>query len=103
MSLYWLSFARDIGFIGAAIVQADSMRDAHAEATRLGCNPGGQIAGVHILADIAPRIPREYIGRLMSREECEKLDGMMGGDGPANRGDVADGIHSGVIQLVEEA
>lgn len=59
-------------FLGATVVEADDPYEAHAAATRLGLNPGGEIAlvrlGVESLDDL-PWPGRTYVNRFVPREE----------------------------------
>jgi hypothetical protein len=40
---YWLSFADETGFLGAAMVRAHGITTAVVEAKRLGIHPGGSV------------------------------------------------------------
>lgn len=85
MTLWWLSFcdsAKPAGeqFLGACIVPIDAtlgpndlvtaVRAAHA----LGCNPGGECVGLEIQEAMQPHVRPEWVGRLLTREECGELD-----------------------------
>lgn len=75
--LWWLSFADDDGFRGAALVFADSLVNAIREAHVLRINPGGEVMGIPVPGDIAPG--GKWIGRLLSADECRELDEIMCG------------------------
>ena len=40
----------------------------------LGCNPGGEIAGYELGT---PRVPEEYVNRLLTKADVEKLEKIM--------------------------
>jgi hypothetical protein len=67
-SWFWLSFADDGGFRGAAQVQANSFLAAVLEANRLGINPGGECCGLEITAEMveASGMP---VNKLLSEAE----------------------------------
>jgi hypothetical protein len=65
---WWLSFVDEDEWLGGAVVDALSFLDAVGVAHRLGCNPGGQVAGWPVVG-----IPDEYTGRLLTREEVSAL------------------------------
>lgn len=81
--LCWLSFAdskRPKGqqFLGACIVPMGETGDKREDykvaiqnAWRLGCNPGGAVAFQPVPPTVEPHIKPEWIGRLLTREECE--------------------------------
>lgn len=58
--------------LGVTVVDGDTLEDAIAEATRLGLNPGGEVAGWHIpvwrLEDL-PEAGRTFYRRLVPVEE----------------------------------
>lgn len=77
MSKWWLSFAdgnlpEGQQFLGAAIVEGFDIISAACEAHRLGCNPGGEVAGGEIPPHI--KLPSEFVGVLLSRKRCEEFD-----------------------------
>jgi len=76
---YWLSFAGDKRWLGAAIVEAPDFITAVHRSHVLGCNPGGEVMGQPFPDGVAP--PPEYANRLLTRAECEAFDRAMGGDG----------------------
>jgi hypothetical protein len=85
-ALVWLSFCdpdRPAGaqFLGACIVDVSSAEDPRAaacEATtrawELECNPGGQVEASPVPEDLAPRIDKKWIGRLLSRAQVDAFD-----------------------------
>lgn len=73
MSLWYLSFATEAGWLGGAFVDADDLVDAAVRAHVLGCNPGGEVMG-HDVPDDAPRPEPSDIGRLLTREELERIN-----------------------------
>lgn len=89
--LVWLSFCdpdRPAGsqFLGACMVEVSSLDDPRAaacEATerawQLECNPGGQVEASPVPEDVARRIDRKWIGRLLSRDKIDAFDAEMGG------------------------
>lgn len=83
--LWWLSFvdpataaprAEQVpggpGFLGAVIVCAPFFIAAVDMATKLGCNPGGEVAAFPMIR--SDRTPREYWGRLLTREDIDAID-----------------------------
>lgn len=75
---WWLSFCegtkpKGSQFLGACIVPGLTMGLACQEAHRLGCNPGGEVAGFAIPQSRRHLVRDEDIGKLFSREECEAL------------------------------
>jgi hypothetical protein len=71
---WWLSFADDNGFRGAAMVRGRGILSAVHEASRLGLNPGGDVAGLS-LQDHEP--PSEWVGRLLTREGVAVFNSLM--------------------------
>lgn len=70
---YYLSFADEKDFLGAAYVQAFGEVHAVTQAHALGCNPGGEVAIVgplpaEAMDENVPPCDRE---RLLSREEVD--------------------------------
>ena len=98
MSLWYLSFATKTKFLGAHILEADDLIDAVRRAHAIGANPGGEVMG-HGITDEAPRPLDSDIGRLLTREDVDRIDkraaALMGSDGPAGAvriGDLEDGL-----------
>lgn len=74
---WWLSFvdpARPEGdrFVGVAIVRASNIVTAAMEAHRLGCNPGGELAGIEIPDEHVPA--PEWRERLLTRADVERME-----------------------------
>lgn len=86
MTLFWLSFVdpdrpKGTQFLGACIVRGVctgiatiDMDVAIRAAWTLGCNPGGAVQATPIPEAAEEHIDPKWIGRLLSREECEALD-----------------------------
>lgn len=77
MSIYWLSFAngslpKGSQFIGACMLEADSLMAAVLASHALGINPGGEIQALELPpgADVHP----SWLGVLMDRATIEKHD-----------------------------
>jgi hypothetical protein len=79
---FYLSFAsaslpKNEQWLGAVIVQADTIADAVKEAWRLGINPGGEVAG----AEIENLPPERFRNRLMiSKSDLRDMGEAMAGD-----------------------
>lgn len=78
LTLFWLSFAdgtRPTGtqFLGVVIIRDSDFVEAVKAAHRLGANPGGEVKGTEIEADIPP----EYMDRLLSRESLAELEKLL--------------------------
>ncbi len=71
VSRWYLSFADERGFLGAAIVQAQGITTATMRAHRLGINPGGQVAAYEVPSEV--EIQPGMMDRLLNREEAESL------------------------------
>jgi hypothetical protein len=75
VELWWLSFA-DPGlpegsqFLGVVILEAAGLADAVTKSHLLGLNPGGEILGY----PVPGWIPREWQGRLLTKEEAVAAD-----------------------------
>lgn len=80
MTLWWLSFInpdlpRGARNLGVAIVPATDISTAADKAWELGCNPGGEVAGWPLPPQ--PVVPDEYIGKLLTLDEADKLRSAM--------------------------
>ena len=78
-ALWWLSFCdgslpKGSQWLGACIVHAETFLDAVRVAHRLGCNPGGQVAGGEIPAVTHWLIRDGECGRLLSRDEANAFN-----------------------------
>lgn len=78
-TLWWLSFASDDGFLGACIVPGSDVATAAMAAHALGINPGGEVLGIPTPPDCIDRLPKAFLGRLLSLEECREFDRIMAG------------------------
>lgn len=66
---WYLSFVHQAdGWLGACFVEAEGLEDAIQRAWRLGCNPGGQVAGY---GPLQVAIKDGYAHRLLTLEEAE--------------------------------
>lgn len=74
---WWLSFADDDGFLGAVILHANDFCEAHARSHLMQLNPGGEMHGTPVPAEVAARIPEHWKNRLLTRAECEQFDAEM--------------------------
>lgn len=72
---YYLSFANDTGFLGAAIVIADSPVAAQEKVSLLGINPGGEVAIACAPDGWVP--PPTYLYKLLSRSDIDDLDALL--------------------------
>ena len=71
MKTFWLSFVLDGSFAGVAIVDAGNLPGACEIAWRLGCNPGGEVHGIALPADVD--IPADYKNVLLDRAAAVAL------------------------------
>lgn len=86
MPLFYLSFARtraEGGFLGATVIEGRDAKDAHANATLRGLNPGGFVA----ILEVPKHLEEEsdfaaYRNRLVGREEVLARGGNRLGDIP---------------------
>lgn len=58
------------GFQGVAVVRGTDIADACRNAWRLGCNPGGEVAGVEL--DYAP--PLKWVNRILTVADVDQWD-----------------------------
>jgi hypothetical protein len=58
---WWLSFATEEESLGVAIVRGTDVVDAAQEASRRGCNPGGEVCGYRFIGNDADE-ERELFG-----------------------------------------
>ncbi len=73
---FYLSFAEDTRFLGAAIVQARGILTAVEHCNDLGINPGGEVACWPIREKDLYRISADLRNRRLSEEEVlKRLDG----------------------------
>ena len=69
---WWLSFADESGFRGAAVVRGTNLIDAVRWSKTLGCNGGGEVMGIEIAEDTQCPFP---LNTLMDEATIERLDG----------------------------
>lgn len=84
MGLWYLSFVKapeDV-FLGACVVNGTDPTSAAKEASRLGCNPGGEVAAFDVT-----EFPNPFpVGKLMSKVDIERIDG----EPPMRLGDMSE-------------
>lgn len=73
-SYFYLSFADDSGWLGAAYVPGHTIIEAASAAWAYGCNPGGEVMGLGPFD--ASDIPMIYRHRLLSREDLIAVNGV---------------------------
>ena len=72
---YWLSFVREgAGWLGAVVVQGDTMVEAVKTAHALKINPGGEVVGVKLTMRQSARVGEKWRNRLLDAAACEALD-----------------------------
>lgn len=81
MTYFYISFANGEKFLGATVIQADSVEHSIEVATANGLNPGGEAAIIEVPQDYEPT-PNMLgmIGRLVSKEELVADGGKRHGD-----------------------
>jgi hypothetical protein len=68
--LWYISFATERAFLGATIVEANTIEDALDETRRLGINPGGEAAMIALSDDAKPHPMTQFMmNRLRSKME----------------------------------
>lgn len=83
MTLFYLSFTGDSGFLGACLVEVGDVNPdsrvgratAIRESWRLKLNPGGEVYSGALSAEGEARVPREVIGRLLTLDDLRKTFG----------------------------
>ena len=72
---WWLSFAGDEGSIGVAIIEAHTFIEAVQKSHRLGCNPGGEVAGAPIPQAVLDDDPilNTPVDRMLTKDEIKVL------------------------------
>lgn len=68
-------------FVGACVVEADSVEDATRVAWREGCNPGVDMLAIEIPPEDARFVPPELLNKLMTAAELVAFDEAFGGLG----------------------
>lgn len=81
MTIHYLSFADDTGWLGAIHVQADTFIEAVTKTHLLGINPGGEVMGTEIPEE-ALKTPEgqrilQVLDQFLTREAMEKLFGKL--------------------------
>jgi hypothetical protein len=76
---FWVSFCdpdkpQGQKFLGACLVEGDTLVEAIEEARRLGINPGGEALGVVGDPETVKIIPDHWKNRLLTKAECDKMD-----------------------------
>jgi hypothetical protein len=86
MSLWWLSFCdaskpKGQQFLGACLVSGGDTGDERQDfqiaiqtAWKLGCNPGGEVESLRVPETVERQIQAKWLGRLLTRQECEEFD-----------------------------
>jgi len=80
VTLFYLSFAGEEGWLGACYVEAASFELAMFEAHRQGCNPGGEIAAWDV-DFLAEDLGDEWRNRLLTKADLRRMDVAFGGNG----------------------
>lgn len=81
MKLFYISFATEIGFLGATVLESYDEKSVLIEANKHGLNPGGQAAIVELpykaleASDI-----RIMQGKLMTKQQMLEIGAVMHGD-----------------------
>lgn len=68
MTLWYLSFSGPEHFLGACVVEADTLARAITEAHYRDCNPGGEVIAIDVPEGERARMP---LNTLFSREQLE--------------------------------
>lgn len=72
---WWLSFADDSGFLGAAIVEGDDMKAAVTNAWKHGVNPGGEVKGMPLERAQSEEDLRPFVKhKLYSKADINAID-----------------------------
>lgn len=72
MMYTYLSFADDTGFLGACVVEGDTIEDAVANAWKHGCNPGGEVMAFPHMPNGKDRWPKN---QLLSIADIQAIPG----------------------------
>lgn len=73
MRWFYLSFADDDGFRGAAIVEAKGILGATLYCNLLGINPGGEVMAIPIPEDQLADIPKDAKDVLLSKDRLNQI------------------------------
>lgn len=79
MSYWWLSFCdpkrpRGTQFLGACLVEADSMPEALSASWSHKCNPGGEVLAYEVPAQYQHNIQRFELNTLLSEQQIKIAD-----------------------------
>lgn len=97
MTLFYLSFAGEEGWLGACYVVAAAPELAMMEAHAQGCNPGGEIA-MWDVDFLAADLGEEWRNRLLDKADLRRMDSQFGGSGETVGGtpeDLTDWLEKG--------
>ncbi len=72
--LFWMSFANEMGFLGACLVRAYNVDLAVRRTWELGINPGGEIMICTLERGVLEKIPDKWIEKMLVKHEVEELD-----------------------------
>lgn len=72
---FYLTFANETGWLGCCYVEADDFLHAVEEAHRLGCNPGGGVAGCEV-PEREYYVEEQHLGQLLSQGDLERITGV---------------------------
>jgi hypothetical protein len=77
--MMWLSFCdptkpKGEQFLGACVVPGNNVGLGAAVAHSLGCNPGGEVAGMLIPDEQVPLIRPKWLARVLTKQECHDFD-----------------------------
>jgi hypothetical protein len=80
MVTVYFSFADAYRFLRACFVEAPSYEEAIDEATRQGCNPGGEALGVVLDVRTASFVREQWRNRILTKEELYAYEREMRGN-----------------------
>lgn len=75
MKFFWLSFATDACSLGCILAEAEDFDLAVEGCSIRKCNPGGEVVGWEIPAEVVKRHGRFELWKLYSREDIARIDG----------------------------
>ena len=75
---YWYMSFVDDKFLGALIIKAKTAREAVVISHQKKLNPGGEIMIVEIEEEFVDRIPSDWFGRLIAKDELVAIDKLYG-------------------------
>lgn len=97
MTLFYLSFVDDTGWLGACYIEAPIIELAPIAAHAQGCNPGGEIA-MWDVDFLAAGVGDEWRNRLLDKADLRRMDRVFGGKGETVGGtpeDLTDWLNDG--------